>query len=519
MADFRPRTSPALALLAMAASAAAHAADPPAPAPAPATEPAPAPIQEVVVKGERAAVEATIARTIYSIGKDLQATSGSAADVLRNLPSITVDLDGNPSLRGDASVTILIDGRLAPEFNGSSRGAALQQLGAANIDRIEVLTNPPVNFKRDGVGGIINIITKRKPGTRSASVQASLGSSGRFNLGTSQGVQIGKVQLRGAASVRDEKRKRDFQDIRVVRDDTGVVIDDRNIHTLGYDDRTAKNLSLGADLDVTTVDRLTAEGTFFRRDSDSSVLDYAQTFGVNSAPTSEYTRTRHGDYYEYSSSAQLRYHHQGEDDGDGLTVSAERSQSVSNGALRFLKSFVTPVQGDTVQNQRYREERETDEFSVDWVEKTDDRKLSAGYDLTRDDYLFDDAQTLIVPVGAAMPLDPDFTNVFRYTQTVHALYGSYELPFGRWTWLPGVRLENTELDLNQVTTGQLGSQSYFRVYPSLHVSREIGEHQKLKLSATRRVFRPGGSDLNPFPTQTGEVSLRAGNPDLEPSDY
>lgn len=510
--------------MALAASTTVRAADPPAPSPpaaaAPATtDPPPAPIQEVVVKGERAPVETTIDRTIYSVRNDLQAASGSAADVLRNVPSITVDLDGNPSLRGDASVTILVDGRLAPEFNGSNRGAALQQLGAANIDRIEVLTNPPVQFKRDGSGGIINIITKRKPGTRSASVQASLGSSGRYNFGTSQGVQIGKVQLRGSASLRHEGRKREFQDDRVVRDDTGVVLDDRRVHTLGDDDRMSKNLSLGADLDITPEDRLTVGGTFFRFDSDSTVRDHGLTFDATGASTSEYNRSRLGDYSDYSGSAQLRYHHKGENDGDGLTVNAERSESVQNGALHFPKSFVTPVQPGTEQRHRYRQEQVTDELSVDWVKTTDDRKFSAGYDLTRNDYLYDNAQTFIVPVGAAMPLDPNYTNVFRYAQTVHALYASYELPYGKWTWLAGMRLEDTALDLNQVTTDQQGSQTYFRVYPSLHVSRGIGEHQKLRFSATRRVFRPGGSDLNPFPVQSGEFAVRAGNPDLEPSDY
>jgi outer membrane cobalamin receptor len=494
-----------VALPALAASAAARA-EPPGPAETP--PPDSAPIAEIVVKGERPPVETTIDRKIYSVAHDLQSTSGSASDVLRNLPSVTVDVDGNPSLRGDSSVTILIDGRLAPEFNNSNRGAALQQLGAENIDRIEVLTNPPANFKRDGSAGVINIITKRRSGTRSTSAHASLGSRGRYNVGGRETRQIGRVSLRGSASVRHDRRDRDFEDARVTRDDTGAVVDDRQTHTIGDDDRLSKSVSIGADFDVSAVDRLTAEGSWYRRDSSSFVEE----------ETSEYSRTRRGDPYEYSSAAQLRYHRAGEGD-DGLTVNAERSQSRENGAMRYRNSFALPAQPDTVQDQRFLEDQVTNEVGIDYVATDDRGKLVTGYDFTRDAYLFDDAQTLAVPDGAAMPLDPNFTNTFRYTQTVHALYGSYELPLGQWTWLPGLRLEDTELDIDQVTTGVHSGHGYFRAYPSLHVSRDLDEQQTLTFSYSRRVSRPDGSDLNPFRVQVSEFSVREGNPDLEPSEY
>lgn len=489
-----------LASLLVAASAAVRAADPPPPATATTPPAASAPVAEVVVKGERLAVETTIDRKIYTIANDLQSTSGSAADVLRNLPSVSVDIDGNPSLRGDSSVTILIDGRLAPEFNGPNRGVALQQLGADNIDRIEVLTNPPANFKRDGSGGIINIITKRKPGARSASVQASLGSNERYNLGGRQARQVGKLNLRGSAAVRHEPRERDFQDYRVTRDGFGTILDERRTHTVDEADQLTKSLSLGADLDMTPADRLTLEGSYLRRDTGSSLVE----------STTEYTRTRRGDPYQYDSSAQLRYHHKGERDGDGLTMNAERSESVSTGALRFDKSFIVPGQPDIVQGYGYADDQVTDELSVEYVvTQANDRKLIAGYDLSHDAYLLARSQSLPANAGDVLLPDPGFTNTFRYTQTIHALYGSYEMPFDKWTTLAGLRLEHAAVL----------SQRYFRAYPSLHVSRKLTERQTLKFSYSRRVFRPGGSDLNPFRIQINEYSQRSGNPNLEPSDF
>ncbi len=507
------------ATLALPDFAAAQDAGPPAPASESNAPPPPAPITEIVVKGERAAVETTIDRKIYAVSRDLLATSGTAADVLRNLPSVTVDVDGNPSLRGDASVAILIDGRLAPEFNNASRGQALQQLGAENIDRIEVLTNPPANFKRDGTGGVINIITKRRPGARSASAQASIGSHGRYNLGGRAGRQVGKANLRASAAVRSDPRQRDFQELRTALDAAGNILDDRQTHTVGNDDRLSKNIGLGADVDITDTDKVTAEGNYTRRDSEGFQRELGRTFDAGGAPTSEYTRARRGDPYEYSSSAQLRYHRRGEQDGDGLTVNAERSQTFEKGLLHFTNTYTLPVRPDSVQDKGFLEDQLTKEFSANYVlTQANDRKLIVGYNLTNDDFQFDALQTLTVPAGSVMPVDPNYSNVFRYTQTLHALYGSYELPFETWTWLAGVRLEDTQLDIDQVTMDQQFTQSYFKIYPSLHASRTLTEQQKLRFSFTHRVFRPDGTDLNPFRIQNNEFAVSEGNPYLEPID-
>lgn len=507
------------AVLALPPFAAAQDANPPAPASGIAAPPSPSPVTEIVVKGDRAAVETTIDRKIYAVSRDLLATSSTAADVLRNLPSVTVDVDGNPSLRGDASVTILIDGRLAPEFNNVSRGQALQQLGAENIDRIEVLTNPPANFKRDGTGGIINIITKRRTGTRSASAQASVGSNGRYNLGGRAGRQVGKANLRATAAVRSDPRQRDLQELRTALGEVGNILDDRQTHTVGDDDRVSKNIGLGADVDITDTDKFTAEGSYTRRDSEGFQREVGRTFDAGGAPISEYTRARRGDPYDYSSSAQLRYHRRGQKDGDGLTVNAERSQSFEKGLLHFTNTFALPARSDTVQDKGYLKDQLSKEFSVDHVHtQAGDRKLIAGYSLTNDDFLSDAMQTLTVLAGSVRPVDPNYSNIFRYTQTIHALYGSYELPFEQWTWLAGVRLEDTRLDIDQVTTGQQFTQSYFKIYPTLHVSRKLTEQQKLRFSFTHRVFRPDGTDLNPFRIQNNEFSVSEGNPHLEPVD-
>ena len=492
------------------------AASPPAAA-KPAESPAPA-VNEVVVTGERPAVERKIDRTVYNLSRELQATAGSAADVLRNLPSVSVDIDGNPSLRGDDGVQILIDGREAPQFNGANRGAALQALGAENIDRIEVITNPPANFKRDGSAGIINIVTKRRTSARSASAQASVGSRGRYNVGTSQGAQIGKLNLHGTAGVRHDPRTRDIDSRRIVRDPaTETVLSERQFTAAAEDERLSKSLSLGADYDLTTADRLTAEGDFNRRDAVYEIDEHNLVLDTSGGVTSQFERNRDTRQFEHNSSALLRYHHAGENDGDGLTVTAQRSDSYDHTPPRLTNRYVVPPQAPTIQRQVFDEREVLQEFGVEYVSTlTGGNKFISGYDLENEADRYDYSQTIPVATGGAGVPDPDFTNLLRLEQTVHALYGSYEHPFERWTVLAGLRLEQTKVRVHQVTSAEHGSQDYFRIFPTLHLSDKLDERQTLTFSYGRRVVRPFGQNLNPYRIQRDAFTIQQGNPQLAP---
>jgi outer membrane cobalamin receptor len=303
----------------------------------PAATPAPV-VTEIVVTGERPAVETRVDRKVYAVSRDLQAAIGSATDVLRNVPSVSLDIDGNPSLRGDSSVQIFIDGRPAPEFNGANRGAALEQLSADEIDRIEVITNPPANFKREGTAGIINIVLKHSRKSRSASARASVGTAGRSAAGMSQGVQTGKLNLRVSAQVRHNIREPDSEGHRILRDANGTTESDRQLFGRGHDDRVGKLANVSADYDASERDRLTAEGTFWRRDSASRFTEHSLILDGTGATSSETSRTRRSDDYIYNSYAGLRWHHAGETEGGGVDVSLLRGESREVEPWHFTES-------------------------------------------------------------------------------------------------------------------------------------------------------------------------------------
>ena len=211
-----------VAVLAPATSALAQPAPPPSapttsePRPPRGPRPdTPTTVEGVTVTGQRPDLRTNIDRRSYSVANDLQATTGSIADALRNVPSVEIDVRGNVSLRGDPNVTILIDGKPSGMFEGEGRGDALQQMGADQIDRVEVMTNPSAAYRPDGSGGIINLVTKtsRRAGA-SGSVRANVGNDGRFNGGVGANWNSGKLGLSGDAAYRHEQTEGFLRDRR-----------------------------------------------------------------------------------------------------------------------------------------------------------------------------------------------------------------------------------------------------------------------------------------------------------------
>ncbi len=473
--------------------------------------PAPAPVvTEIVVTGERPAVETRVDRKVYAVSRDLQAAIGSATDVLRNVPSVSVDIEGNPSLRGDSSVQIFIDGHPAPAFNGANRGAALEQLSADEIDRIEVITNPPANFKREGTAGIINIVLKHSRKSRSASARASVGTAGRYAAGMTQGVQTGKLNLRASAQVRHNIRVEDSEEFRILRDANGAVDSDLQYLRRSDDDRVGKSVNFVADYDASESDRVTAEGNFWRRDTASRFTEDSLLLDGTGTTSSETSRTRRSDDYTYWSVAALRWHHAGVADGDGLDVSLERVDGREVEPWRFTESSLVPAEPDRLRDQKTYEAEVTTELSIEHTKNFESKaRFIAGYDAVRLQGRYDLVQTVPTLVGEPTVVDDDASWQFAHEQTIHALYASFEQPLNAWTVLAGLRLEQADI---------AAASDYFRAYPTLHVADKLDEHNTLTFSYSRQVERPYWRSLYPDVWRLDEHTLYAGNPDLKPSE-
>lgn len=474
-------------------------------------------VEGVVITAQKPAETTSIDRRTYSVAHDLQATSGSVGDVLRNLPSVEVDVLGNLSLRGDSNVQVLIDGKPSTMMSAANRGAILQQMPADSIESIEVITNPSAQFKPDGSSGIINIVTKknRRPG-RSGTTQASLGTEGRYNLGATAAWKSGALNIFGSASLRHETRKRISTDHRLRRDALpgASAASDQSVSTSQL--RNAKVASVGFDYDLDPKTHLNGGFSYNRRDETLKGAERNRIADPAGVVLRDYDRLGAGHGNETSTQLSAGYRRNLANDGE-FTLDLQRGQTKEYRPRVYVSRFRTPLGPEVRDEQIPRANEVTRELAAEYAGSLPGKaKLKLGYDLQRDDDDYDNYGGTIV--GDTHVADPAQTNQFLYKRTVHALYGTYERPLGDWTLLAGLRLEETLIDTHQVTSALKNSTDYFRAYPTLHLEKDLGEERKLRLSYSKRVARPEPEDLNPYAVVVDAFTQRAGNPNLMPQE-
>ncbi len=477
-------------------------------------------LTDIVVTGQKPAAQSSIDRKTYKIANDLQSGSGSASDVLRNLPSVDVDAQGAISLRGDTNVTILIDGKPSTTMTSANRADALEQLPANTIDHVEVITNPSAQFKPDGSAGIINIVTKqnRRAGL-SGSVSASAGSDGRFNLAGNVTYRAGPLAATASATLHRDVRRRPFTDRRTEVDPITGVATSSTQDSLFHGEKLSRIIAASVDYDLSASDRVSASGTYTLRTGTPQTDQRNLTSDAGGNVTSDFDRTGIGHEHEVSDEASVKYRHNFAQNGQFLTLDLRRGETIENEIRRFTDSFRVPALMATIDQQRPRLDILQRELTAEYTQPLWGGKLLAGYDLQRDDDDFLNRGELIDPVTGAASIDPSHTNHFAYSQTVHAFYATYEAPIAKHlSAVLGLRLEQADITTHQIDFAVRGQQSYFRAYPTLHLQYAVADGQSLKFSYSKRIVRPDPEDLNPAPVFSDPLNQRAGNPNLKPQE-
>jgi outer membrane receptor protein involved in Fe transport len=472
----------------------------------------------VVITSKTPPITTAIDRRSYSVSGDLQAQTGSIADALRNVPSVEVDVQGNVSLRGDGNVTILIDGKPSTQFQGDNKAQALQQLPANQIERVEVMTNPSAEFRADGTGGIINLVTKKAKGVGvTGSTRLSAGADGRLVAGANVGYNSKTLSLTADGTYRHDALK------------ANLAEDRQRLVAGGFDDTRQDQVThfkidslathAGADYDLDAKTRLSGNVrvnlTDFRLGS-LAAFDAEDPFG---APTSRFVRALQIDQTRTNGqvSAALRRKFAGLPGHEvNLTLTYDMTQDdrVRDGHT----TTALPVLPDSYDQQRIVNRLTQLDFKGDYVRPmAGGVTLKAGFDLQRDDngYL---NRGFRGPTPAALAPDALLTNRFEFRQTLSQAYVTYEHPFGRLTALAGLRVEATHIDLTQVTQAQHDTNDYTRLYPTLHLAWKVDESQQFTASYSHRVQRPGAEEYNAFRFLLDPLNYRAGNPDLKPQE-
>ena len=473
-------------------------------------------MDEVTVTGEKATMITRIDRKVFNIQKEIQSQTGTVTDLLQTIPSVSVDMDGNISLRGSGSVTILINGR--PSVMAGA--ANLEQMPASLIERIEVITNPSAKYKPDGTAGIINIILKkeRKAGYNTV-VGVNVGNNSRFNGNLQGNVNTGSVNIFGSYGYRQDYRMR-----------TGEVhsqtIDSATGRSTWFDQnssgdgRTRSHLAqLGADWTIGKKDATGLSGTYNYRNNNRTNTDHNTYSDSTQTPYETYTRTLDGKESEQNYNISGWYEHTFDREREHvLRIDAEYQQDREKEDDYWTNDYTLPAfpqsQDHTVGDNGSKQIDISANYSRPLSSSL---SLETGYQQNTE--ISDQDQTVqhLDPDNGTWVTDTAAANRFGSNQTVYALYATVTGQWAPFSAMLGLRAEETTQKLDFRSLDTLTRQNYFAVYPTLHLSLASGKNE-WQLNYSRRVNRPNGEDMNPVPEYRDPRNYYVGNPNLKPED-
>ncbi|MCJ8165518.1 TonB-dependent receptor [Pontibacter sp. E15-1] len=477
-------------------------------------------LSEVEVTAERALVEYALDKRVVNVSQDINAQSGSVAEVMQNLPSVTVDIDGNVSMRGSANVTVLVDGK-----RSSLSSIPLDQIPANLIESIELVTNPSSKYNPEGTSGIINLVLKkeRKPGFNgSASVTA--GTYDNYNTSLNLNYRYSKWSLNGGYDYRQRSRpgssdsftENYYLDSLTNRiDSTSYRVQDGARSSLDV----SHSFRLGADYYLTPRHTLSASALYrpAKDEDENDILYHFLDENRQLQNTSRRTSAETED--EQAMDLTLGYRQTFAQKGQELTADAVYTTNVDEEESIFRQTQVNASPEQLPQVQR----TFVDDANTRFVTKADyvypyseDSRLEAGFrtsyeQLDEDSRFFDLDNTTDQLVYNAVQ-----SNHFVYDEQVYSVYGNYSNKFGSVSVQAGVRAEQTLTKADQRTTDEVFRNDYFSLFPTFFITNDFNKDNKVQFSYSRRINRPRSRFLNPFVDQTDQYNTRFGNPQLRP---
>ncbi len=482
-------------------------------------------LDEVVVTAQRAIMELGLDRKSFNVEKSVASSGGSAEDLLRQIPSITVDLEGNVSLRGSGGVRFLINGKPSG-LVGSDPATYLKSLSSSSIERVEVITNPGAAYDPEGTAGIINIILKKKQDDGfNATVNLTAGTGNKFDGNLDLNWRKGKFNSFGGVSGRyDERFFRGFRNqegVLQLEEEDGSIRDSlfsREFRFEGDRVRTSQMFKLGTEYELTDRAQIGLQGNFQLEQGDNNNLRTTRFFNSEGAldRTSVRDETEPSDEsdYEVQASYNQTFRKEGRRLSGQLQYSKNDENEVENYSELITDPFDNPL-GTNLQRSPTTESRERSMGQLDYEQTIGEFKLTAGWRTTFERLTEDAAfQTF---TGSEYQTVDSLSNLFRYEEDVHALYATFGGKVDKITFNVGLRAEQAYTTSNLLEPNpQVFNNDYFKVYPSVFAGYSFTESTTLQASYSRRIERPRAWALNPFVDRGDPFNLRSGNPFLLP---
>jgi hypothetical protein len=485
-------------------------------------------LDEVLIRAETTEVQIRLDKKIYNIGKDLTTSGANVGEALNNIPSVTVDIEGAISLRGNENVRVLINGKPSA-IAGFGSTDALRQLPADAIERVEVITSPSARYDAEGTAGILNIILrKEKTLGLNGSFTANYGFPLQSGLTTNFNLRTDKFNIFNTSGIRYQKspgnatyENRYFSP----SVQNPMLREDRVYDRLNE----GFNTNLGVEYFITDASSITAIG-FFRTGKNKTVTtnNTSEFTAANDlALTTVRTETETEDDKSYQFS--LNYVNNFNEKGHKLTVDfqyengAETEQSLIGEVMTFPNNL--RLSSEDIINK---EDQEEYLVQADYVLPLgENAQFEAGYRGTFEESTTDYVLFQEVGTSGAFVRNDSLSNIFTYNENVNAVYSQYGNKFGNFSFLLGLRLENTELKgkvdaENLITTEGTEinlnfDKNYVGLFPTVNLIYELAKDEDITLGYNRRINRPRSWYINPFPSRSSEANVFQGNPDLNPA--
>ncbi|MDG2396639.1 MAG: outer membrane beta-barrel family protein [Flavobacteriaceae bacterium] len=468
-------------------------------------------LQEVVVEGEISRTVFKLDKRVFNVGKDLSSTGASALEVLNNVPSVNVNIEGQVSLRGSQGVQMLINGK--PSIIASEEGNALGTITADMIDRVEVITNPSAKYDAEGTSGIINIVLKKEERKGlNGSISVNTGTPTGNSVGVSLNRRTEKFNLFSQLGIGVRELPNDVESRNVDLVNNSTVISTGT----EYRNETYYNFVLGTDYHINDKNVLTLSGNFAMEIEDQPSNTNFASLDANDQIVSQWQRTEVTEARNPKFQYELQYKKEFKDDEDHtLLFSGLGRYFGKDQSSEFLNTTISGTDNDATQQTRTDFKEAVYTFKLDYTNPfTEEITLETGAQYVLNDVSNDYEVNDLV--NGLFVNDPGLTNIFNYDQKVFGLYGTGAFEGKKWGVKGGVRLEQTDLNTFLETTNEANVQNYTNFFPSLHTSYKFSDKVSVQAGYSKRIYRPRMWDLNPFFNIRNNFSIRQGNPELQP---
>ncbi len=503
-------------------------------------------LNEVTVVAETTTVEIKLDKKIYNIGKDLTTAGGTVSDALNNVPSVSVDVEGAISLRGNENVRILINGKPSA-LAGFGDSNVLSQLPAEAIERVEVITSPSARYDAEGTAGILNIILRQKE---------TLGFNGSLNL------NLGNPDLAGLAATinyRTEKfnlfsnfgwryndaPRNSFSDATYFDQIEDGEIEEPEYERIREDQKVSRlnrNYNGNIGMEYFLSEKTSLTGSLFYRYGEDLDESRNNSDRFNEGDIVERTLRIEREYEEDNSyQFALNYITNFNDEGHTLTADFQYENDDEYQTTSIDENYLETDQAnpEPFQQERIFQDEVQNEYliQVDYVLPIgEDSRFEAGF---RGNYENEITDYRLEQENIGAPgffVNDTITNIFDYDENVNAVYSQYGTKFGKFSFLLGLRLENTQLKGkidSRLSDAELVeafgfpintdfNNNYLGLFPTLNLIFNLGEdaddqEESVTVGYNRRINRPRGWFINPFPTRSSRTRVFQGNPNLNPA--